>query len=85
MTIRPVIGVQSASQTAIRPAASNARSDLQQDHRHVVVLIGVADKRLDLAQDSLAQLVRLEVAVLLHDPAETRLAEQIAVRDSSLR
>ena len=59
--------------------------DLDQDHRHVVVLIGVADERLDLAQDPLAQLAGLEVAVLLDDPAEPRLAEQIAARRSSPR
>ena len=53
--------------------------DLEQDHRHVVVLIGAADERLDLAQDALAQLAGVEVAVLLDDPAEARLAEQIAV------
>ena len=39
--------------------------DPQQDHRHVVVLRRVADKRLDLAQDALAQLVRRQVGVLL--------------------
>src|SRR5947209_19516022 len=32
--------------------------DLEQDHRHVVVLRRGADERLDLAQDALAQLRR---------------------------
>ena len=41
--------------------------DLEQDHRHVVVLVGAADERLDLAQDALAQLAGVEVAVLLDD------------------
>ena len=59
--------------------------DLHQDHRHVVVLIGGADERLDLAQDALAQLARVEVAVLLDDLAETSVAEEIALGCSSPR
>ena len=69
--------------TAIRAATGSL--DLHQDHRHVVVLIGAADERLDLAQDALAQLARLEVAVLLDDPAEPRVAEQVGVARSSPR
>ena len=53
--------------------------DLDQDHRHVVVLIGGADERLDLAEDPLAQLARVEVSVLFDDPAEPGVAEEIAV------
>ena len=60
-------------------AASNALIDLQQDHRHVVVLIGAADEGLDLAHDPLAQLAGLQVSVLLDDAAETGLAEEIAL------
>ena len=52
--------------------------DLHQDHRHVVVLIGAADERFDLAEDALAQLAGLEMAVLLDDPAEPVIAEEIA-------
>ncbi len=59
------------SQTATRAAATPA-IDLHQDHRHVVVLVGAADERLDLAQDPLAQLAGLEMAVLLDDVAQTR-------------
>ena len=42
------------------------------------MLIGGADERLDLAQDPLAQLAGVEVAVLLDDAAEPRVAEEIA-------
>ena len=51
--------------TATRSAAIDRRLlDLDQDHRHVVVLIGAADERLDLAEDPLAQIGGLEMAVL---------------------
>src|SRR4051812_23312458 len=53
--------------------------DLQQDHRHVVVLIGGANERLDLAHDALAELAGVEVAVLFDDSAEARFTKQIAV------
>ena len=59
--------------------------DLDQDHRHVVVLVGGADERLDLAQDPLAQIGGVEVAVLGDEPAEPRVAEQVALRGSSPR
>src|SRR3954469_6378947 len=49
--------------------------DLEQNHRHIVMLIGAADEGLDLAQDTLAELARLEVSVFLDDAAEARLAE----------
>src|SRR5262245_37759644 len=56
------------------------RVHLHQNHRHVVVLVGGADERLDLAQDALAQVGGVEMAVLADQPAEPRVAEQIAVR-----
>ena len=59
--------------------------DLDENHGHVVVLIGTADERLDLAEDAFAQLARLEVAVLRHQAAKAAVAEQIALRRSSLR
>jgi hypothetical protein len=43
---------------------------LQQDHRHVVVLRRVADKRRDLAQDALPQLLRGQVRMGLDKPAQ---------------
>ena len=59
--------------------------DLQQDHRHVVVLRRVADERRDLAQHALAQLVGRQVRVLLDQLAEPRLAEAVVARRSSPR
>src|SRR3954466_7894539 len=53
--------------------------DLEQDHRHIVVLIGAADERLDLAEDALAELARFEVPVFLDNPAEASFAEQVAL------
>src|SRR5215472_14001803 len=51
--------------------------DLEQDHRHVVVLRGVADKRRDLAQHAFPQLVRRQVRVVFENPAEPGFAEAI--------
>ena len=48
------------------------RLDLQQDHRHVVVLRRGADERLDLAQHPLAQLVGRQMRVLLDRAAPSR-------------
>src|SRR5688572_9319148 len=57
---------------------SKGRFDLQQDHGHVVVLVGGADERLDFAQDPLAQFTRLQVPVLFDDAAQPAFAEEIA-------
>src|SRR6478609_7827880 len=70
----------SGSSTSDRHARRHHQQDLHQDHCHVVVLVGGADERFDLAQDALAQLAGLEVAVLLDDRAEPIVAEQIARR-----
>src|SRR4051794_37179574 len=51
--------------------------DLQQDHRHVVVLRRVADKRRDLAQHALAQFVGRQMGVRLDQLSEARLAEAV--------
>ena len=51
--------------------------DLEQDHRHVVVLRRVADEGGNLAQHALAQLLRWQVRVGLDQAAEPRFAEQI--------
>src|SRR6266849_3161735 len=51
--------------------------DLEQNHRHVVVLGRVADERGDLAQHALAQLVGGQVRVGFDELAEPRLAEQV--------
>ena len=89
MSVRSVaMGQQGRDIMALRrdPLGDDERGlDLQEDHRHVVVLVGAADERLDLAEDPLAQLARLEMAVLLDDPAQARLAEQIAFARSSPR
>ncbi len=68
-----------------RPAPATALLDLQQDHRHVVVLVGAADERLDLAQDPLAQLAGVEVAVLLDDAARAARRRTGRSRRSSPR
>ena len=68
--------IATQSSAAIRARSPRADVvDLQQDHRHVVVLRRVADERRDLAQHALAQLLRRQVRVLLDQPAEPRLAE----------
>src|SRR5439155_237058 len=54
--------------------------DLQQDHRHVVVLRGVADERGDFAQHAFAELVRRQVRVRFDELAEPRLAEAVVAR-----
>src|SRR5439155_18158075 len=54
--------------------------DLQEDHRHVVVLRRIADERGDFAQDALAELVRRQVRVRLDELAEARFAEAIVPR-----
>ena len=46
--------------------------DLQQDHRHVVVLRRVADERGNLAQHPLAELVGRQVRVRLDQLAQPR-------------
>ena len=56
---------------------ASAILDLQQDHRHVVVLRRVADERGDLAQHALAQLLGRQVRVLFERAAEPRLAEAV--------
>ncbi len=80
MTMRSGIG-----HTATRPTSANAWSTLSR----IIVMSScwsaLADERLDLAQDALAQLSGLEVAVLLDDAAETGLAEEIALGGSSPR
>src|SRR5262245_42263621 len=53
--------------------------DLQQNHRHVVVLRRVADERRDLAQHALAQLVGPQMRVALDQLAEPVLAEAVVV------
>src|SRR3954462_10746246 len=67
------------------PGRGKRPIDLEQDHRHVVMLIGAADERFDLAQDALAKLTRVEVTVFFDDPAQARLAEQIALDVHRLR
>src|SRR5258705_14999 len=62
------------------PRGNRDRLDLHQDHRHVVVLVGCAHEGLDLAEDPLAQLAGVEVAVLLHDVAQALVAEQVTVQ-----
>ena len=51
--------------------------DLDQDHRHVVVLRRARHERVDLPQDPLAQLVGRQVAVLADEPRQARLAEAV--------
>src|SRR5262245_50311515 len=48
-----------------------------EDHRHVVVLRGPADKRRDLAQHALAQFLRRQRRVFLEQPPEPFVAETI--------
>src|SRR5438105_3223314 len=54
--------------------------DLEQDHRHVVVLRRVADEGGDLAQHALAQLVGRQVRVRFDELAEPRFAEAVVAR-----
>src|SRR6185503_15329003 len=54
--------------------------DLQQDHRHIVVLRRVADERRNLAQHSFPQLIGRQVRVAFDELAEPLLAEQIVTR-----
>src|SRR6516225_11687946 len=54
--------------------------NLQQDHRHVVVLRRVAHERRNLAEDALAQLVRSEVRMRLDELAQPRFAEAVVAR-----
>src|ERR1700682_5181157 len=51
--------------------------DLQQNHRHVVVLRRVADERLDLAENALAQLIGGQLDVFLEDLRKPRLAKAV--------
>src|SRR5215471_3898900 len=51
--------------------------DLQQDHRHVVVLRRAADEVPDLPQHALAKIPRLEIGVVLDHPAKPALAEAV--------
>src|SRR4051812_21028717 len=51
----------------------------QENHRHVVMLVGGTDERFDFAHDALAQLPGVEVPVFLHDPAEARIAKQVTL------
>ena len=69
------------------PPCSGRRAvvDLQQDHRHVVVLRRVADERRNLAEHPLAQLVGRQVRVLLDQLGQPRLAEAVVARRSSPR
>src|SRR5207249_7855592 len=67
----------------ITTKSGNGRGHLvhfQQDHRHVVVLRRIADKRRDLAQHPFAQLVGRQVRVVLDQLAKTALAEAVVVR-----
>ena len=43
---------------------------LKNDHRHIVMLIGRSDERLDLPEDALAQLPGFQVPVLFDQAAE---------------
>ena len=73
---------------SLNPALHGPREEvveLHQDHRHVVVLRRAGHERLDLPQDPLAQLVGRQVAVLLDELRQPRLAEQVASRRSSPR
>src|SRR5215467_681302 len=56
------------------------RIDLEQDHRHVVVLWSVADERRDFAKHAFAQLVGRQVRVVFENPAEARFAEAVVRR-----
>src|SRR6266850_137179 len=54
--------------------------EFEQDEREVVVLAGVADKRADLAEDPLAQLLERQVAVLLDERGQPLLSERLPCR-----
>ena len=84
MTTRSLMRATQRHRVAVDPTRC-AAADLQQDHRHVVVLRRVADERRDLAQHALAQLLGRQVRVLLDEPPEPRLAEAVVARRSSPR
>src|SRR6185436_7689164 len=54
--------------------------DLHQDHRLVVVLRRIADKRRNLAQHALAEFLGRQVRVGLDQLPQPRLAEQVVAR-----
>src|SRR5262249_31804345 len=54
--------------------------DLEENHRHVVVLRRVADERGNLAQHARAQLVRRQVRVALRQLPEAVFAEALVAR-----
>src|SRR5436190_24047034 len=67
----------------ITTKSGNGRRHLvhfQQNHRHVVVLRGIADERRDLAQHAFAQLVARQIRMVLDQLAEAGLAEAVVVR-----
>ena len=72
----PTSGDTASARRAGATTSSHGRQlvDLQQDHRHVVVLRRVADERGDVAQHPLAQLVARQVRVILDQPAQPLLA-----------
>src|SRR5688500_11616981 len=78
MTTSSVMGRAAASYRY--PAGRRERMiQLQENHRHVVMLVGNADKGLDLAHDPLAKLAGVEVPVFVLAAAETAIPEVIAL------
>ena len=53
--------------------------DLDQNHGHVVVLVGGADEGLDFAENPLPQFAGVQMAVFRDDAAEAGVAEQVAL------
>src|SRR6059058_2474721 len=54
--------------------------DLEQNHRHIVVLRRGADERRNLAQHALAQIIGRQVGVVLGELTEPRFAEAVVER-----
>ena len=61
------------------------RLDLQQDHRHIVVLIGRPGEGPQVGEDERAQLLERQVRVLLEHFRQPRLAVAVERRRSSSR
>ena len=86
-TVRPrsSCGAPDADRRRRSVTAGDGAFDPQQDHRHVVVLVGAAGERAHLGQDVRAQLIERQVRVLLDHLRQARFAEAVERSRSSSR
>src|SRR6185503_4473331 len=71
---------------AARPSLRRLRLlELHDDHRHVIVGLGVANERAHFADDALADSRRVERVMARHDARESGVAEELSVDVRRLR